>query len=124
MLKEFAHKLAKHLSGGMKRKLSLAIAIVSKPQILILDEPTSGLDEQSRTQVIKLIMKMKMDRAILAATQHLDEAEQFSDQILVMHQGELKENDTPQNIMKNNGVGYKIIIDLSKKVDDRLSFTT
>ena len=41
-----------------------------------------------------------------------------------MHQGELKENDTPQNIMKNNGVGYKIIIDLSKKVDDRLSFTT
>ena len=95
MLSEFAHKLAKHLSGGMKRKLSLAIAIVSKPQILILDEPTSGLDEQSRTQVIKLIIKMKIDRAILVATQHLDEAEYFSDQILVMHQGELKENDTP-----------------------------
>ena len=75
MLKEFAHKLAKHLSGGMKRKLSLAIAIVSKPQILILDEPTSGLDEQSRTQVIRLIIKMKLDRAILTATQHLDEAE-------------------------------------------------
>ena len=95
MLSEFAHKLAKHLSGGMKRKLSLAIAIVSKPQILILDEPTSGLDEQSRTQVIKLVIKMKIDRAILVATQHLDEAELFSDQILVMHQGELKENDTP-----------------------------
>ena len=95
MLSEFAHKLSKHLSGGMKRKLSLAIAIVSKPQILILDEPTSGLDEQSRTQVIKLIIKMKIDRAILVATQHLDEAEQFSDQILIMHQGELKENDTP-----------------------------
>ena len=48
MLKEFSGKLAKHLSGGNKRKLPIAIAIVTKPKIIILDEPTSGLDVQSR----------------------------------------------------------------------------
>jgi ABC-2 type transport system ATP-binding protein len=48
MLTEFKDKLAKELSGGMKRKLSLAMAIVSKPKLIILDEPTSGLDIESR----------------------------------------------------------------------------
>jgi len=48
MLTEFADKLSKELSGGMKRKLSLAMAIVSKPRLIILDEPTSGLDIESR----------------------------------------------------------------------------
>ena len=48
MLTEFENKLVKELSGGMKRKLSLAMAIVSKPKLIILDEPTSGLDIESR----------------------------------------------------------------------------
>jgi ABC-2 type transport system ATP-binding protein len=48
MLTEHKHKLSKEMSGGMKRKLSLAMAIVTKPKVLILDEPTSGLDIESR----------------------------------------------------------------------------
>jgi ABC-type multidrug transport system ATPase subunit len=51
MLTEHKEKLVNELSGGMKRKLSLAMAIVSKPQLLILDEPTSGLDVESRQQI-------------------------------------------------------------------------
>ena len=51
MLAEHKEKLVNELSGGMKRKLSLAMAIVSKPQLLILDEPTSGLDVESRQQI-------------------------------------------------------------------------
>lgn len=51
MLTEFKDKLTKNLSGGMKRKLSLAMAIVSEPKLIILDEPTSGLDIESRKQV-------------------------------------------------------------------------
>ena len=59
MLTEFKDKQAKNLSGGMKRKLSIAIAIVVKPKLIILDEPTSGLDVQSRFQVKELIKRLK-----------------------------------------------------------------
>lgn len=59
MLTEFREKKVKDLSGGMKRKLSLAMAIVTKPQLLILDEPTSGLDVESRRQIWDLIKTLK-----------------------------------------------------------------
>ena len=84
MLTEFSNKLAKNLSGGMKRKLSLAIAIVVKPKLIILDEPTSGLDVQSRYQVKELIKRLKFDRTIIFSTQYLDEAEELADLILML----------------------------------------
>ena len=59
MLTEHKHKKVNELSGGMKRKLSLAMAIVTKPQVLILDEPTSGLDVESRRNVWELIKNLK-----------------------------------------------------------------
>ena len=59
MLKDHQLKKVSELSGGMKRKLSLAMAIVTRPKIIILDEPTSGLDVESRRQVWELIKKMK-----------------------------------------------------------------
>lgn len=75
MLTEFREKRVQDLSGGMKRKLSLAMAIVTKPLVLILDEPTSGLDVQSRRQIWKLIKGMKKDRSIIMSSQHLEEAD-------------------------------------------------
>jgi len=68
MLTEFADKLVKELSGGMKRKLSLAMAIVSKPKLIILDEPTSGLDIESRKQVWELIKKIKIGRSVIMSS--------------------------------------------------------
>ena len=65
MLAEFEHKRVNELSGGMKRKLSLAMAIVTKPSVLILDEPTSGLDVESRREVWQLIQKLKAGRSII-----------------------------------------------------------
>ena len=59
MLSEHKDKLVKELSGGMKRKLSLAMAIVSEPQLIILDEPTSGLDVESRKNIWELIKNIK-----------------------------------------------------------------
>ena len=56
------------LSGGMKRKLSLAMAIVTKPNLIILDEPTSGLDVESRRQVWALIKKLKVGRSIIMSS--------------------------------------------------------
>lgn len=68
MLTEFRNKKVKELSGGMKRKLSLAMAIVTKPSVLILDEPTSGLDVESRRQIWELIRKLKIGRSIIMSS--------------------------------------------------------
>ena len=59
----------------MRRKLSIAMALIGGAKLLILDEPTSGLDEQSKNQIIELIKKIKVGRAIIIATQNLKEAD-------------------------------------------------
>ena len=111
MLKEFGNKRVSELSGGMKRKLSLAMAIVTKPQVLIFDEPTSGLDVESRHQIWKLIKSLKKDRSIIMSSQHLEEADRLADRICIMTQGYLLTLDTPQKIKKKYGVGYKLLIE-------------
>ena len=68
MLTEHKNKISKELSGGMKRKLSLAMAIVTAPKVLILDEPTSGLDVESRRQIWELIKKIKVVRSIIMSS--------------------------------------------------------
>jgi ABC-type multidrug transport system ATPase subunit len=68
MLSEHKDKLVKELSGGMKRKLSLAMAIVSEPQLIILDEPTSGLDVESRKNIWELIKNIKQGRSIIMSS--------------------------------------------------------
>lgn len=87
MLTEFENKLSKELSGGMKRKLSLAMAIVGKPKLIILDEPTSGLDVESRKQIWELINKIKFGRSIIMSSQHLEEADELADRICIMTKG-------------------------------------
>ena len=79
----------------MKRKLSLAMALVSKPKVIILDEPTSGLDVESRRQVWELIKRMKKGRTIIMSSQHLEEADELSDRICIMSKGRLIALDTP-----------------------------
>lgn len=68
MLTEHQHKKVSELSGGMKRKLSLALAIVTKPPLLILDEPTSGLDVESRRQIWDLIKRIKVGRSVIMSS--------------------------------------------------------
>jgi ABC-2 type transport system ATP-binding protein len=95
MLTEHKGKPTKELSGGMKRKLSLAMAIVTKPKVLILDEPTSGLDIESRRMVWELIKRIKVGRSIIMSSQHLEEADELADRICIMTKGELLALDTP-----------------------------
>jgi ABC-2 type transport system ATP-binding protein len=87
MLTEHKDKKIKDLSGGMKRKVSLAMAIVTKPKVIILDEPTSGLDVESRRQVWDLIKKIKVGRSIIMSSQHLEEADELADRICIMTKG-------------------------------------
>lgn len=100
MLTEHKNKRVDELSGGMKRKLSLAMAIVTKPTLIILDEPTSGLDVESRRQVWQLIKNIKQGRSIIMSSQHIEEADELADRICIMTKGKLLALDKPENIKK------------------------
>jgi len=111
MLTEHKHKMVKECSGGMKRKLSLGLALIGATRTIILDEPTSGLDVESRRQVWNLIKKIKEDRSIIMSTQHIEEADFLSDRVCIMSHGKIIALDTPQNIKKRFGVGYNIFVE-------------
>ena len=78
----------KQLSGGERRRLDLALALLGRPEVLFLDEPTTGLDAQSRRDTWELIRELKAQgTTVLLTTHYLEEAEQFADRLAIMHQG-------------------------------------
>lgn len=95
----------------MKRKLSLAIALIGNTETVILDEPSSGLDVESRVNVWDLIKKMKKDRAIIMSTQHIEEADALADRVCIMSHGKIVTLETPKNIKRSFGVGYNFFVE-------------
>ena len=104
-LKEKSNVLAGKLSGGMKRRLSICLALVHDPDILILDEPEAGLDPQSRLLVRDFITSLARTKTILLTTHNMDEAEKLSDRVAIIDHGKLLMLDTPQNLKKTIGEG-------------------
>ena len=86
------------LSGGYKRRLSIALALLSEPQILFLDEPTLGLDVLARSDLWDLIKTLKGKVTIILTTHYMEEAEALSDRIAIMKNGKLLICDTAENI--------------------------
>eukprot|EP01022_Parablepharisma_sp_SALTPOND_P028453 TRINITY_DN70995_c0_g1_i1.p1 TRINITY_DN70995_c0_g1~~TRINITY_DN70995_c0_g1_i1.p1 ORF type:complete len:771 (+),score=42.77 TRINITY_DN70995_c0_g1_i1:1465-3777(+) len=99
---------ARTLSGGEKRKLSLVLALIGKPQILMLDEPTSGLDATARQKVWAIVKRMKKDCIVLMTTHYMDEAEKLGDRIAIMADGEIKCCGSPLFLKNNYGTGYNL----------------
>ncbi|NTU76034.1 MAG: ABC transporter ATP-binding protein [Anaerolineaceae bacterium] len=102
-LTEVAQKRAKTLSGGMQRRLSIAMALISNPQILFLDEPTLGLDVLARRELWTEIKKLKGKITIILTTHYMEEAQALSDMIGVMVKGKLKAVGTAAELMKKTG---------------------
>nr|XP_002748709.2 ATP-binding cassette sub-family A member 6 isoform X1 [Callithrix jacchus]XP_008995894.2 ATP-binding cassette sub-family A member 6 isoform X1 [Callithrix jacchus] len=100
--------LAKHLSGGQKRKLTFGIAILGDPQVLLLDEPTTGLDPFSRDQVWSLLREHKANRVILFSTQSMDEADILADRKVIMSNGRLKCAGSSIFLKRRWGLGYHL----------------
>ncbi|MBE7560139.1 ABC transporter ATP-binding protein [bacterium] len=99
------------LSGGMKRRLQIARALLSDPQLVILDEPTTGLDPQSRHQVWDRISHLKMEgKTILLTTHYMDEAETLCDRLLIMDHGKILEEGTPPELIARHVGGWVIEI--------------
>uniref|UniRef100_A0A8C5TVU4 ATP binding cassette subfamily A member 12 n=1 Tax=Malurus cyaneus samueli TaxID=2593467 RepID=A0A8C5TVU4_9PASS len=108
------HKLAGTLSGGMKRKLSIAIALLGGSRVVILDEPTTGVDPCSRRSIWEIISKNKKGRTIILSTHHLDEAEVLSDRIAFLEHGGLKCCGSPFYLKETFGDGYHLTLTKKK----------
>ncbi|MEQ2210162.1 hypothetical protein XENOCAPTIV_009162, partial [Xenoophorus captivus] len=111
--------LVQTLSGGMKRKLSVAIAFVGGSRAVILDEPTAGVDPYARRAIWDLILKYKQSRTILLSTHHMDEADLLGDRIAIISHGKLKCCGTPLFLKSTYGDGYKLTL-VKKQTEGRV----
>ncbi|XP_072787969.1 glucosylceramide transporter ABCA12 [Taeniopygia guttata] len=117
------HKLAGTLSGGMKRKLSIAIALLGGSRVVILDEPTTGVDPCSRRSIWEIISKNKKGRTIILSTHHLDEAEVLSDRIAFLEHGGLKCCGSPFYLKETFGDGYHLTLTKKKNMIEECDTT-
>jgi len=126
-LTERAHAKVDDLSGGMKRRLTIARSLINRPEILILDEPTTGLDPQARHVIWDRLFRLKRQGVTLVLTTHyMDEAEQLTDRLVVMDHGRIVAEGSPLDLIRRHssrevaelrfGVGEHE--DLAGKVDD------
>ena len=97
-LENVANKKAGKLSGGMQRRLSIAMALITEPEILFLDEPTLGLDVIARSDLWEIIRSLKGKVTIILTTHYMEEAEALSDRIAIMKDGNLLICDTAEKI--------------------------
>lgn len=104
-LKEKINARADSLSGGMKRRLNICLALLHDPEILILDEPEAGLDPQSRILVREFIKACGKTRTVLLSTHNMDEADRLADRIAIIDHGKLLLVDSPANLKKSIGEG-------------------
>jgi len=106
-LTEAAGKLAATYSGGMKRKLDLAMTLVSDPRIIFLDEPTTGLDPRSRRTMWQIVKDLtKSGVTVFLTTQYLEEADQLADQIALLDHGTLIAQGTPDQLKRMTPGGH------------------
>lgn len=102
-LESVLSKKAGKLSGGYKRRLSIAMALISEPKILFLDEPTLGLDVIARSELWELIRALKGKITVILTTHYMEEAEMLSDRIAIMKDGRLLLCDTAEKIKEKTG---------------------
>ncbi len=114
-LTEKANTVVSQLSGGMKRRFNLALALVHEPEIVVLDEPSEGLDPQSRRVLWNYIRSLRDDegKTVILTTHLMDEADRLSDRIAIIDHGKLLRLDTPSNLKKETGEGDVIEMKIS-----------
>ena len=107
-LLEKKDEYSKNLSGGQKRRLSVAMAFAGRSKVIILDEPTSGMDTSARRYIWELLKSYKTDRIILLTTHFMDEADYLGDRIGIMAGGRLICCGSGHYLKNKFGVGYNI----------------
>ncbi len=118
-LQEKRKVLVRKLSGGQRRRLSIAVAIVGDPDLLILDEPTTGLDPQSRRRIWEIVLWFKeRGKTVLLTTHYMDEAERISDRVCIIDHGKIVEEGSPREIIERSGIEsvVEVIVNGEKRV--------
>lgn len=120
-LKDAANRFAGRLSGGMQRRLSIAMALITRPQVLFLDEPTLGLDVLARRELWRTIESLKGQVTVLLTTHYMEEAQQLADRIAVMIDGRIAAMGTLQELETltgQNGLEEVFVAIAEGKVSD------
>lgn len=100
-LTDAADRRVSTYSGGMRRRLDIAMSLIGKPQVIFLDEPTNGLDPEARIEVWKTVKELAANgTTVFLTTQYLDEAEQLADRIAILHEGRIIANGTLAELKK------------------------
>lgn len=110
-LKEKKHERVSTFSGGMKRKLSVALAFLGDPKVVLLDEPTTGMDVFTRKQVWQLMQDSKAGRAILLTTHSMEEADALGDRIAILSDGQLQTMGSSLFLKNRFGLGYRLSLE-------------
>ena len=109
-LVDAAEQPAGGYSGGMKRRLSIALAGIGGPRIVMLDEPTTGIDPLNRRRIWKLVRELKRDRIVILTTHLMQEADCLGDYIAILDNGKIQAQGTPLNLKTQYGSGYSLSI--------------
>ncbi|XP_035384179.1 retinal-specific phospholipid-transporting ATPase ABCA4 [Electrophorus electricus] len=111
---------AQNLSGGMQRKLSVAMAFVGGSRVVILDEPTSGVDPYSRRSIWDLLLKNRAGRTVILSTHHMDEADLLSDRVAIISKGQIRCCGSPLFLKNCFGMGFYLTVvrRMRKKVNE------
>ncbi|CAG7816037.1 unnamed protein product [Allacma fusca] len=117
-LNDRRHALADKLSGGQKRKLSIGIALIGDPKVILLDEPTAGLDPVSRRHLWTLLQQKKRGKVILLTTHFMDEADILADRKAIVHNGVLKCVGSSLYLKNRYGVGYYLTVEMNDRYLD------
>jgi ABC-2 type transport system ATP-binding protein len=117
-LADRASDRVKNYSGGMKRRLNLAAALLHDPQILLLDEPTVGVDPQSRNAIFdNLEVLKKRGKTLVYTTHYMEEAERLCDRIIIIDHGQVVANDTLQGLYRQLPVTNLLAVELDEKLN-------
>jgi ABC-2 type transport system ATP-binding protein len=110
---------AGRLSGGEKRRLDLALSIVTRPEVLFLDEPTTGMDPEARRGTWEIVNRLRSEgTSILLTTHYLDEAERLADRLAIMHHGEIRVGGTLEEVVASRGDGIAFRLPDSVRTED------
>jgi len=110
-LEEHTKKLYKHLSGGLKQRVGIAVALVNDPEIVFLDEPTTGLDPAARREVWRVIAGLKREgKTIFLTTHYMEEAEELADHVAIINHGRIIAEGTVDELIEKHGSGLTLVI--------------